>query len=392
MGTGAAPDGADGNGTAGEDGRGGSASGSVAPDTLLEVDSARVARRLGGGEEWKTDFSRILVPPGEIRSGGPPKDGIPSIDDPTFVDVSSADGWLEPREPVMVVRREGRVKAYPLRILIYHEIVNDRIAGLPVAVTYCPLCNTALVFDRRLDGGPVEFGTTGRLRNSDLVMYDRRNETWWQQATGRAIVGELAGRRLEFLPSTMLSWEKVKELHPGARVLSRETGHGRDYGRNPYAGYEERGPIPTFAPTGSDGRLPAMERVVTLPAVEEGWAAPHGLLRERRVANVRPDGEPLVVFWEPGQSSAVDAGRVAGGRDVGQTAVFRREADARTLTFEWREGAFTDRETGSRWNLAGEAVAGPLEGTSLEAVPHGDHFWFAWVAFRPETRLWDPEG
>ena len=162
------------------------------------------------GDEWKTDFSRHTVPLDEIVSGGPPKDGIPAIDHPMFVAVHEADRWLGQREPVVVVRLGDETKAYPLQILIWHEIVNDVVGATPVAVTYCPLCNTALAFDRRLDGRVLDFGTTGRLRYSDLVMYDRQTESWWQQATGEAIVGSLAGAELTFIPAPLVSWKTVK--------------------------------------------------------------------------------------------------------------------------------------------------------------------------------------
>jgi hypothetical protein len=164
--------------------------------------------------EWpQTDFGRHSVPLEEITSGGPPKDGIPSIDDPSFVPVAQAD--LPPQEPVMGLVIGGDARAYPLRILMWHEIVNDVVEGVPVAVTYCPLCNTGLVFDRRVDGRKLEFGTTGKLRHSDLVMYDRGTESWWQQFLGEAIVGELTGTRLKVLPSQTLSWADFKRIHPG---------------------------------------------------------------------------------------------------------------------------------------------------------------------------------
>ncbi len=188
--------------------------------------------------EWATDFSTNSVPLDEFVGGGPPKDGIPSIDVPKFVGVDEAEEFLDGSEPVAVVELEGEIRAYPLQILIWHEIVNDEIAGEPVAVTYCPLCNSTVAFRREVDGRPVEFGTTGMLRNSDLVMYDRATESWWQQITAEAVVGELTGTKLEVLPSQILAWDQFQRLHPGGRVLSRETGFDRNYGSNPYTGYD----------------------------------------------------------------------------------------------------------------------------------------------------------
>lgn len=349
------------------------------------------AARLAGGERWKTDFARRTVPSREILSGGPPKDGIPAIDRPRFEDVGAANRWLGDRDPVMVVESGREAKAYPLAILIWHEIVNDQVSGLPVSITFCPLCNTALVFDRRLDGKLLDFGTTGRLRHSDLVMYDRQTETWWQQASGEAIVGEWAGKVLRRVPSQTLAWKEVRELYPGIRVLSRETGHQRDYGRSPYPGYDDlnKGPIAQFFPRGSDRRLPAMARVAAVE-LGGGWAVPFDRLSKVRVVNETVAGTPLVVFWKPGAASALDQSRVSAGRDVGQTAVFDRRMGDRILTFRPVRGGFRDRETRSGWTLAGRAVDGPLTGKRLRAIPHGDHFWFAWAVFRPKTSLWRP--
>ncbi len=344
------------------------------------------------GDSWETDFSKHTVPLSEIKSGGPPKDGIPAIDDPSFVSVDEADGWLEDPEPIATVRRGGETKAYPLRILTWHEIVNDRIGGDPVSVTFCPLCNTTLAFERTFDGQVLDFGTTGRLRKSDLVMYDRQTETWWQQATGEAIVGRYAGRELTFVPSPVLSWETVKERHPDARVLSRDTGYDRPYGRNPYTGYDRRqGPIARFFSGEPDDRLPAMERVVALHFGDESVAVPYSALEEEKTVRVEVGDREVVVFWAPGTASALDTQSIPEGRDVGSTNVFQPAVDGRTLRFEPEgDGRFRDTETGSVWTITGEAVAGELEGSELEAVAHGNHFWFAWVAFRPETRVFKP--
>ncbi len=347
--------------------------------------------RIAGAEPWRTDFSKRAVPLEEIVSGGPPRDGIPPIDRPRFESVREANRWLGARDPVMIVEHGSEVKAYPLAILIWHEIVNDVVGGLPVSVTFCPLCNTALVFDRRLGGRLLDFGTTGRLRHSDLVMYDRQTETWWQQATGEAIVGELTGTKLRFVPQTTLAWKSAREMHPRMQVLSRNTGHQRDYGRNPYVGYDDRAgsPIREFFRRDTDPRLPVMERVVAVE-MGKGWAVSFGTLAREHVANATVEGVPLAVFWRPGAASALDRANISESRDVGQTAVFERRLNGRTHTFRSAGATFEDRETGSRWDLAGRAVSGPLRGQRLRAVPHGNHFWFAWVVFRPDTQLWTP--
>jgi hypothetical protein len=353
------------------------------------------ARRLAGSDSWRTDFGRTAVPLSEIVSGGPPKDGIPALDRPSFESAEEADGWLGDSDPVVIVEHGRTVKGYPLGILIWHEIVNDFVGDLPVTITFCPLCNTALAFDRRLDGRVLDFGTTGRLRHSDLVMYDRQTETWWQQAVGEAIVGELVGRRLTYVPANTLGWAEVKRLYPAVEMLSRDTGFpdyrssGR-YGQNPYAGYDSRSaPYPRFFAGAVDAGLPAMDRVAALD-LGDGGAVSFRELERSGVVNADFEGRAFAVFWAPGAASALDERRIARGRDVGQSVVFDRRAGGRTLAFEPAEGGFRDRETGSTWNLAGLATAGPLADERLTPMAHGNHFWFAWIAFRPNTEVWRP--
>ena len=252
---------------------------SLAVAALMQPREASAQERptVAGSDAWKTDFSKHTVPFEEFASGGPPKDGIRSVDRPSFITIREADGWLSDREPVALLNLGGKAKAYPLSILIWHEIVNDELGGRPVSVTYCPLCNTTIAFDREFRGRVLDFGTTGRLRHSDLVMYDRQTETWWQQATGEGLVGEYAGERLTFLPITVMSWRDVKEQRPSARVLSRDTGFPRSftqrYGNNPYEGYDRgSGPWRQFFRFGrEDGRLQAMERIVALGTAMIIW-------------------------------------------------------------------------------------------------------------------------
>jgi hypothetical protein len=347
------------------------------------------AQSLPGNDAWRTDFSKRAVDLAEIVPGGPSKDGIPPIDRPRFIRISEAT-WLAPREPVLVVGSGARTKIYPLQILIWHEIVNDVVGAQPVAVTYCPLCNTALVFDRRVGGTLLDFGTTGRLRHSDLVMYDRQTESWWQQATGEAIVGEMTGRRLAHVEAQMVAWRDARARHPDALVLSRETGFQRPYGRNPYVRYDGdgKGPIAAFFARKPDARLPPMERVVTIDRTGTSVAYPFGRLRQTRVINDTVASHPIVVFWVAGTASAVDAADFGQGRDVGSAGVFDRRLGSQTLVFEpVGHDAFRDTMSGTTWNHQGLAIAGPHKGKQLQPVAHGNHFWFAWAAFRPDTRL-----
>ena len=265
--------------------------------------------------EWpRTDFSRHAVAYDEIRSGGPPKDGIPAIDKPSFVAAAEAQG-LAPREPVISLEIKGDARAYPLRIMIWHEIANDTVGGTPIAVTWCPLCNSSIVFDRRVGGRTLSFGTTGKLRKSDLVMYDRQTESWWQQYGGECIVGALLGTKLRYLPARVESVERFRKRHPDGRILTAPKPITRQYGSNPYAGYDSaarpflyRGALP-------DG-VPPLARVVSVG--EEAWTL--ALLRRQG----RIESGAIVLTWEPGQSSPLDAAAIDEGRDIGNVVVQRR--------------------------------------------------------------------
>ena len=339
---------------------------------------------------WSTDFSRRTVPLEEFASGGPGKDGIPAIDRPRFVGLAAGERFLEPREPVAVVEIEGTARAYPIRILVWHEIVNDWIGGRPIAVSYCPLCNSTVAFDRRLDDRVLDFGTTGNLRNSDLVMYDRQTETWWQQLTGEAVVGELSGERLRTVSSQILSWGQFKRLHPGGRVLSTETGYDRPYGTNPYVGYDRPDDAPFAFAGRPDGRLPPKERVAAVrTGAQSAVVYPFSLLRRAAPIADRVAGRPVVVFFDPSVASPLDEAAIAGGRSVGSAAVFDRRAAGRTLSFVRgpRRGTFRDTETGSTWGMGGRAGAGPLRGEALARLLSDDQFWFALAAFFPEARI-----
>jgi hypothetical protein len=341
--------------------------------------------RAAAGEEVSAS-----VPLEEIRSGGPPPDGIPAIDAPVFEDVTAAGEWLQPRDPVLVVDLDGDTRAYPLAILTFHEIVNDVVAGEPLVVTYCPLCNSGLVFERTVDGQVLDFGTSGRLWNSNLVMYDRATRSLWSQFTGEAIVGDRLGTHLERIPMQIVALSEFAERWPDGQVLSRDTGHDRPYGTNPYVGYDSaESPFLFSGDTG--GSLPQMARVVTTGGETDPVAYPLEVLRSGRVVSDTVDGEPVVVLWAPGTASALDTPSISDGDDVGATGVFRAVADGRTLTLvPDGDDRFRDEQTASTWTVLGEAVDGPLAGTQLERVAHDDTFWFVQYAFRPDTRVVDP--
>jgi hypothetical protein len=219
-------------------------------------------------------------------------------------------------------------------------------------------------------------------------MYDRQTESWWQQATGEAIVGTLTGTHLAPLPAQIVSWETFKHAFPDGKVLSRKTGHPRSYGQNPYAGYDSIDASPFLYRGPNDGRLRPMERVVTVSIGADDVAYPFSALQRVRVVTDTVGGKPIAVFFEMGVASALDQAKLSASRDIGTAAVFDRAAGGTTLTFVWSGGRIEDRQTGSAWSILGAAVAGPLKGTRLKPIVHDQQFWFSWAVFRPKTRIY----
>ncbi|MBI2320097.1 MAG: DUF3179 domain-containing protein [Betaproteobacteria bacterium] len=339
--------------------------------------------------EWpRTDFSQHTVPLMEIQSGGPSKDGIPAIDHPLFVAADEAANWIDRREPVIVFEWNGDARAYPLQILMFHEIVNDNVGGAPVAVTFCPLCNASIVFDRRIEGTVLDFGTTGKLRKSDLVMYDRQTESWWQQFTGKGIVGRYAGATLAQRASTIAAFEEFRRAYPRGRVLSRQTGFVRPYGRNPYRGYDRVGDMPFLFKDPVDSRLPAMERVLGVSLAGKTRVYPFAALLATPIINDEVGGAPVAVFSREGLLSVLDAELIRDSRRIPAAAGYSRKLRERVLSFERRDGRILDRETGSEWDIFGRAVAGPLKSARLTPVDSGVHFAFAWLAFNPQSEVY----
>ncbi|MGR3540740.1 MAG: DUF3179 domain-containing protein [Hasllibacter sp.] len=262
--------------------------------------------------EWPgTDFTTSAVEWSEILSGGPPRDGIPAVDDPSFVPVAEAD--IPGREPVMTLELPGEApRAYPIRYLTWHEIVNDEVGGVPVAVTFCPLCNSGLVFDRRVDGRVLTFGVSGKLRNSDMIMFDRESESWWQQATAEGIVGEMTGERLEMVPAWMEAMQDFAARNPEGLVMA-QPGASRPYGANPYVSYDSS-PRPFLY----NGEMPphGIDPLVRVVRVgERAWP----LTRVAEAGRIEEAG--VVIDFTAGAASALDGREIATSRDVGSVRV-----------------------------------------------------------------------
>ncbi len=339
---------------------------------------------------WETDWTRSTIDYSDLLAGIPsadPRDAIPPIDNPVFESPSAAGQWLGADEPGALVQLNGEARFYPLSILTAHEIVNDRFGDVPVAVTYCPLCNTALAFDRRVDGDVIRLGVSGLLRNSDMVMWDDKTTSLWQQITGEGIAGTFAGTQLDLVSTQIVSFSQFSDNFPDGWSLSRDTGFGgRSYGRNPYVGYSSS-TQPFLFDGEPDPRFPALERVVGVITDEGDKSFPFSLLEAEVVINDTAGESPVVVWWAPGTTDALDGPSIADSKQIGTAVAYSRTLDDGTeLTFSAGAGeaTFVDDQSGSTWNLFGLATDGDMAGTQLAQISHRNEFWFAWAAFFPE--------
>lgn len=317
---------------------------------------------------------KYLVDPDKILGGGPPKDGIPSIDNPVYVKVSRADEWIEDNELVLAIIHKGHKRVYPLQILVWHEIVNDEVGGIPVSVTYCPLCFTNQVFERILNDQVVEFGTSGKLYNSNLVMYDRLTGSFWSQALGEAITGELTGQKLEIIPFDVITWGDWKKIHPETLVLTTETGHVRAYGVDPYGDYYTDSRI-IFPVENEDDRMHPKEIILGFNENNTYKAFKQNDVESEIVINDNVSDRPILLV-----SSYSDNARA-----------FDRMIGEQTLEFEFKDGKIIDINTQSEWSYDGMAISGELKGEQLTRLGFNPGFWFEWIAFHPDTEVFGDE-
>lgn len=317
-----------------------------------------------------TNGLKHIVSLDKIKSGGPPKDGIPSIDNPKFVNSQKAT-FVKDDDLVIGLDINGDVKAYPLFILVWHEIVNDEIGGIPVAVTYCPLCFTNQVFERTINETVTEFGTSGKLYNSNLVMYDRNTDSQWSQALGTAITGEMTGHTLNRVPFDVAKWSEWKSLYPDTLVLTTETGQIRPYGTDPYGDYYTD-PRIIFPVENRDERLHPKEIILGFDSENVYKAYKLSDIGVQKIINDEFGDKKIVLI-----SQYPDMVRA-----------FNRVVDGNTLEFEYSKGKFIDTTTKSQWNFDGEAIDGQLLGKRLERETFSPGFWFEWVAFHPDTLLY----
>ena len=332
-------------------------------------------------------FDPPLIDVNRVISGGPPPDGIPPVDAPVFQTASTVD-WINCNEPVLSLRVGDETRAYPVQILTWHELVNDTFGDVPVTVSYCPLCNSSLAYSRDFGDRIVTFGTSGRLFNSSLVMYDRETESLWTHFNGQAVIGDLVGTQLELLPMQTTSWQSFLQANPDGLVLTRETGHDRAYGQNPYAGYDDVTTSPFLLDIDADPRLQAKQRIVGIRRGGDSAAVILEAVQEAGVLATDVGGDTLSIWHLPGTATALEAQQITNGRDIGAIGVYLPvTTDGMALTFSRDGEVFVDAETGSSWNIQGLATDGELAGTQLEPVEHLDTFWFALAAFEPDTRV-----
>ena len=318
----------------------------------------------------ETNGVKHLVPLDKIKGGGPPKDGIPSVDDPVFASISESQ-FMSDSDTVIGLEINGDARAYPLFILVWHEIVNDTVGEIPVSVTYCPLCYTNQVFERIIDGKEVEFGTSGKLYNSNLLMYDRLTESYWSQALGLAVKGELTGTQLNLVPFDVITWGDWKELYPDTLVMTTETGYLRSYATDPYGNYYTE-PRIMFPVEHNDERIHPKEIIIGVEIDGVYKAYRQNDIELENVINDYVDDKPLLLVSLFSENSRV----------------FERTVDGKVLDFQFNENKMIDLQTNSEWNYDGIGISGPYLGAQLERIPTYPGFWFEWFAFHPDTLVY----
>ncbi len=344
---------------------------------------------------WKTDTLNRTVSLDDFRVMLP-RDAIPPLDRPRFLPGKQATSHYAVDEPVIALAIGSASRAYPVSILMWHEIINDGLNDRFFSITYCPLCNAAIVFDREWKdalGGLhlFDFGTTGMLRFSDLVMWDRQTETWWQQITGKGLVGKFAGAALHRIPAQMMSLEEFRDRWPEGMVLAPPHGAEQPYGTNPYTGYDSESGTPALFEEIPDSRLPPTERVIDVCLEGRCRVYPWSLIARLGLIQDRPQGIPVVIFYKPGTRSALDQELIANSRPIGSVGVFRAELDGKLLQFEKSGSHFRDLQTRTVWSHNGLGVSGPLKGRQLTPVEHHNIFAFAWFRFYPNSEVYSAE-
>jgi hypothetical protein len=319
----------------------------------------------------ETDGQKHSIPLNEIISGGVKRDGIPSIDKPRYESVAVADRYLDDDGFGLLVEVNNRARFYPYQVLVWHEIVNDNFQGKKLAVTYCPLCFSGIVFGREFNDQVFEFGTSGKLYNSNLLMYDRTSDSLWSQALGEAVVGPLTGKKLEVYPSLTISWNEFKKNFRSGEVLSKNTGESRDYTRNPYGDYFINNSI-FFPVNNKDSRLESKQ--IIFGAKNESGTKAFALedVQKTKLINDKVGDLPVLVLWD---------------QTLKTVKAFERQIDGKEITFSLSGETIVD-ESGSKWNSSGRSTAGSNNGFKLKVIPLENTFWFSWASSHPKTEVY----
>jgi len=344
--------------------------------------------------QWKTDTTIKNVALSEIILLMP-RGGFPSLNYPKFIGKADGLNAFYKHEPVIAVALNSVAKAYPLNMLTMHEMSNDSLAGVPILPTFCPLCNSSIVYNRLLKYNGKEylldFEVSGMLRNSDMIMADKQTETWWQQLSGTGIVGELTGAELEVIPSMVISVEEFFNRYPEGEILSPQTASANDYGSNPYVGYDDKDNTPYksfFDPEEISDRLPAMERIISVNRDGLFKIYPYTKLIEEGVINDNFNGSRFVLFYESKTVSILDQEEIAESKAVGSATVFYSNLDGNFLNFTMKDGKIIDKNTKSVWDITGLCIQGKLKGKMLQPMVHGNHFAFAFLSFYPNSIIY----
>jgi len=346
--------------------------------------------------EWTTDTLIKTIDLSEITVAVP-RNTFPTIDYPGFLNKTEGLIAFFEHEPVISVAINNEAKAYPLNMLTMHEISNDSLGGIPILPTYCPLCNSSMVYDRRLTHNGkayvLDFEVSGMLRNSDMVMADKQTQTWWQQLMGTGLVGELAGADLTVIPSMVISVKDFFDKYPEGKILSPRTGTRVQtmYGINPYENYDGENNLPYqsyFQSERIDKRLPPLERIIAIEGSKGHKVYPFTILSKKGVVSDIYNDKRIVIFFKKGVVSVLDQKDIYKSRGIGSATVFCSILDGKTLTFKKKNGLFTDKETGSIWDITGRCISGELKGKVLKPETHSNHFAFAWLSFYPESEIY----
>ncbi|MDW7693388.1 DUF3179 domain-containing (seleno)protein [Flammeovirgaceae bacterium SG7u.111] len=344
-------------------------------------------------QTWETNFNKLTVPITDFKAYLP-KNAISPIYNSDFWNQRQAEGVYSPDEPMLVVTEGHIEKAYPVSVLIYHNIINDGVGRKNVAVTFCPLSGSIAVYNRKVVHNDktqvLSFGTTGVLRYANMVMYDHETETWWQQLDGDAVAGEFAGAKMEIVPFKILSYKRYYELYPYGLVMANNIDETVRYGTNPYYRYDDiKKPKPFLYSGLVNDRLPAMQRVLSIQSMGEYFIYPLSYVSVAGVLNDTPNDNFVVIFYEDNVLSPLDEEYIKDSKDIGTAVVFSSMVEGKRLTFKKENGKFIDDQTGSVWDITGKCDKGEYKGKQLKLMPYGLHFSFSPLLIRPQSRIFE---